>query len=150
MVSILWASNIDWTHSDRVCRGHCEASHVGNGHVMSPKRIIETRLTYDQDNYGMHCNYPLGLHNIIRFEHEYVDIESGPTPIKLKLDFRGGWAILVDVMGQPMYKFRPPAGVEPDYTVYEFYFGGKLYILEFRFDYIEADPERKTDHVYTD
>lgn len=88
----------------------------------------------------MDCDYPLGLFNTIQYEGLRVEIDRGQWPISLMLDFRPGrWAVLTDVSGQPMTKIRVPATAEPDFTEYRFYFYGKLYILEFRFDSLPGD-----------
>ena len=101
------------------------------------KYVVETRLTYDHGgNVGMHCDYPLGLFNNIDMDSRRVEISHGRYPILLQLNFRPGWGILYDVSGQPMTKFRQPETVAPYYDEHEFYFDGKLYILEIRLDWM--------------
>lgn len=104
--------------------------------------VVETRLTYDHGGTtGMHADYPLGLFNTVTSAGRSVEIDHGQWPIMLQLDFRPGWAIIMDVQGTPMWKFRPPETVEPDYREYQFHSCGKLYILEFRFDSLpEQEP----------
>lgn len=101
-------------------------------------RTIETRLTYDHGgNTGMHCDYPLGLVNTIMSAGHRVEIDRGRWPITLELKFRPeGWALISDMTGQAMTKIRVPDAVELDFREYRWYFYGKLYILEFRFDSI--------------
>jgi hypothetical protein len=101
---------------------------------------IETRLTYDRgEKVGMHCDYPLGLFNNVQCQGQKAEIDRGQWSIGILLDFRPDrWALISDVTSQPMTKIRVPAGVEPDFQEYQFYFYGKLYILEFRFDSISG------------
>lgn len=97
--------------------------------------VIETRLTFDHGyKTGMNADYPLGLFNNVTHQGQRVEIDRGRWPITLELEWRNGWALVSDVQGQPMWKFRPPETVEPDYREYRFFSYGKLYILEFRFD----------------
>lgn len=86
----------------------------------------------------MNCDYPFGLFNTVQYDGQRFEIDRGQWPISVQLEFRPGWAAVMDVQGMPMTKFRQPEGVEPDYREYRFYSFGKLYILEFRFDSIGA------------
>lgn len=99
------------------------------------KYVIESRLTYDHGGRtGMHTNYPLGLFQNAE-SGQNVEIDRGQWPITIQLDFRPGWALISDVSGQPMTKIRQPEIVAPYYDEHEFYFYGKLYILEIRLDW---------------
>jgi hypothetical protein len=104
--------------------------------------VVETRLTFDRgDRAGMHCDYPLGLFNNVQYEGQKFEVDRGRLPISVQLEFRPGWAAVLDVANVPMTKFRPPECVEPDYREYRFYSHGKLYILEFRFDSIPEESD---------
>ncbi len=113
---------------------------------MSYPCVVETRLTFDHGGaVGMHCDYPFGLFTTMMYQGQSVEIDRSRNPIVLKLGSLGhgeGWATLTDVTGEPMTKFRVPESVELGYREYRFYFYGKLYILEFRFDSIGGTEQK--------